>query len=410
MTIERAVRNRLPELAAKISVLNSSSAWFANNANFEIEQSEFWPDDQTYKQVKFTGPVVININSVQLVAEDHLQPIELTFAAKMQSGGTVTVVVTDSAAISASSSTKTFTVDPQPESPSANALSDLSWAVFRSDLVIVDKLSLSVPRVDLQVSLTPTDATDDVYFANPVLSGTLDHGNFSEAARQMVPAIPGFFIETNGEENPASAVTRFVDVAFVGLDTAVKYLRDYRFFTAAEGRDEARPETLSDLVWPSDAGLAEVRWLAQFSGTAPVSKLSSTLDPSDPFILGAHADASVLNGSDTLRFSTTGVNDPPMATVEVTRDFLAWQAEYGYYGMGAGSIAAVRESVKRVMVGAKQVTVTQQHDGPFTVLVETPWEQTYGATEDDVGDPSQVVLEALSYAKPIGVRIDHQLT
>lgn len=86
MTIERAVRNRLPELAAKISVLNSSSAWFANNANFEIEQSEFWPDDQTYKQVKFTGPVVININSVQLVAEDHLQPIELTFAAKMQSG------------------------------------------------------------------------------------------------------------------------------------------------------------------------------------------------------------------------------------------------------------------------------------------------------------------------------------
>lgn len=406
MNPAKAVRNRLPEAAIKFSALNVSGAWFANNANVQTEESEFWPDDPSYKQIAFTGGVVLTISAVNLNAEDDLEPIELAFAAKMQSGGTITVALTDSASIGASTVTSNFVVDPQPESSVANALSDLSWAVYRTDPITVNKLNLSVPRMDIQVSLAPTDASDTVYFANPVLSGTLDHGRYSEAARQMVPAIPRFFIETNGTENPPSAVTRFIDVAFVGLDAAVKAFRDYRFFTVADGRDETHPETLSDLVWPSDAGLDEAKWLTQFSGTEPVSKLSSTLDPSDPFIL----NTSNLNGPNTLRFSTTGINDPPMATVEITRDFLRWQAEHGYYGMNAGSIAAVRESVKRVMLGAKEVTITLQDDGPFTVLIETPWEQTYGASEEEVGNASSVVIEALSRARPIGVKIIHQLT
>lgn len=410
MTIERAVRNRLDEDAYKISDLNVSGSWFAvGYSESLISHSEFWPDDESYKQVKFSGvsgSVEMTISGVELLPEDDLDPIEFSFAAKMQSGGEISVTLSDTSSVTVSSVSKTFLVDPQLESPNSDALNDRSWVIYRTNPVFVDKQTLSKPRVDVNIVFTPSDPSDTVEFANPVISGLLDHAYYSEAARNMVAVIPDHFIQTNGEENPSSAVTRFIDVAFSGLDFGVKAYRDYRFFTIAEGRDENDPVTLSDLVWPSDAGLDEAKWLAQFSGTEPVAKLSSTIDPSDPFVL----DSSTLGGSDTLRFSTTGVTDPPLATTEVTRDFLRWQARFGYYGMNAGSVAALREAVKRVMVEPKEVTISLQHEGPFTVLIQTPWEQTYGASSEDVGSSSSVVKEAIFRAKPIGVKVIHELT
>jgi len=406
VTTGRAVRNRLPASAQKLTVLGETGSWFSDNDDYEIEASEFRPDDASYRQVSFVGQVELTISSVILEAEDHLDPIEFVFAAKMQSGGQIDVVLSDTSFVSGASQPSTFVVTPQPESAGSAALNDLSWGVYRTEPVYVNKQSLSAPRIDVTVTIVPNEASDVVYFANPVLSGTLDQAYYSEAARQMNQVIPDHFTQGNGTENPPAAVMRFIDVAFSGMDQAMKAYRDYRFFTFVDGRDESLPETLSNLVWPSDAGLNEAKWLTQFTGTEPVAKLSSTLDPSNPFVL----DTSQLNGTDTLRFSTTGVNDPPLGTVEVTRDFLRWQAEYGYYGMNAGSIAAVRESVKRVMVEPREVTIDLQHDGPFTVLVRTPWEQTYGASEDDVGEASPVVLEAIERARPIGVKITHELT
>lgn len=420
MTIVRAVRNRLSETASKLSAIDVSGSWFSDNQNYAIEHSEFWPEDDSYKQVVFSGQAELTVSAVALDARDDLNPMELAFAVKMESGGQIQVTLTDSSAVTGSSVTTSFLVDPQPESAASSGLNDLSWAVYRTDLVFVNKQSLVVPQMDVTISMIPNDPSDSVHFANPVLSGTLDQGYYSEAARNMFAAIPSFFTDVDETENPPSAVTRFIDVAFSGLDVAIKAYRDYRYFTIADGRDESVPATLSDLVWPSNAGLDEVRWLTQFSGTEPVAKLSSTLDPSEPFVLGSPEDAgdyadpgtggSLLGSADTLRFSTTGVNDPPLGTVEVTRDFLRWQAQYGYYGMKAGSVAAIRESVKRVMVEPKEVEIVLQHEGPFTVLVRTPWEQTYGANLSDVGTPSPVVLEAIHRAKPIGVKITHELT
>lgn len=420
MTFVRAVENRLSEDAKKLSSINVSGSWFSDNLDYSIEHSEFWPEDNSYKQIVFFGQVQLTISAINLKALDDLNPIELAFGAKMESGGQIQVTLVDSSSISGASVTTSFSVAPQPESAISSGLNDLSWAVYRTNPVFVDKKTLVVPRVDATITITPNDPNDAVRFANPVVSGTLDQAYYSEAARNIFAVMPNFFTDVDETENPPSAVTRFIDVSFSGLDVAVRAYRDYRFFTVADGRNEANPATLSDLVWPSDAGLDEVKWLTQFSGTEPVAKLSSTLDPSDPFVLGSPTDpdeyadpgagGSLLGGSDTLRFSTTGVNDPPVGTVEVTRDFLRWQAQYGYYGMRAGSIAAVRESVKRVMVEPKEVDISLQHDGPFTVIVKTPWEQTYGANADEVGEPSAVVLEAIARAKPIGVKITHELT
>lgn len=407
MTTGRAVVNRLPKSAQKLDQLNASGSWSSDNADFTIENSEFCPYDTTHKQIVFTGETEMTISSVVLRPDDDGTNIEFAFAVKMVSGGSVEVVVQDTSTAGTTEQTTTFEINPQLESPDETALNDLAWQVFRTAPTILDRGNLPAPRVDITITFTPTDDSDLVYFSIPVLSGTLDVGRFSESARQMVMHIPNFFLdETDEDSNPPGAMLRFLDVAFSGLDDAIKAFRDYRFYTIAEGRKDSLPETLSNLVWPSDAGLDEAKWLTQFTGTEPVAKLSSTLDPSDPFVL----DTSVLNGTDTLRFSTTGVNDPPLGTVEVTRDFLRWQAEYGYYGMNAGSLAAVRESVKRVMVEPREVTIDLQHDGPFTVLVQTPWEQTYGASEDDVGEASPVVLEAIERARPIGVKITHELT
>lgn len=336
----------------------------------------------------------------------------------MQKGGSITVILTD--VYSSQTSVSEFNVDAQPESPNQDALDDLSWGVFRSKHVIVNKGNLPSPRVGINVEIVPNDNSDEIYFAIPTVSGLLDQAYYSEVARNAYATIPNVFLEASEDENPIGSVTRFIDVAFHGLDIAVKAYRNYRFFTAEEGRDEDNLKTLSELVWPKNAGLGEAKWLTQFSGTEPVAKLSSSIDPSDPFVLGSpesaedYADAgsggSELNGTDSLRYSTTGINDPPLATTEITTDFLRWQAQYGYYGIQSGSYAAVVDSVKRVMVDPKEINVVKQHEGPFTVLIQTPWEQTYGANEEDVGEPSSVVLEAIKRSKPIGVKITHQLT
>lgn len=410
MTFARAVTNRLPEKAEKLSELNSSGAWFASNySSATTENSEFRPDDTSYKQIYFSGisgDLELIAESIELGVLDDKAFFEFAFAVKMQSGGTIVALISEVSTIQATQQTKTFAVLPQQEVPGNDALNDASWRIFRSESVLTDKGELSLPRVSLSITITPNDPADVVGFANPVLSGSLDQLLFSESSRHMAALIPSAMYVENSLTNPAGALIRFVDVALSGLDLAIKAFKNYRFFTIADGRQENLPGTLSELVWPSNAGLSEVRWLAQFSGTDAVAKFSSSLDPSDAFVL----DSSVLNGGDSLRFSSNGLNDPPTNTVEVTLDLLRWQTEYGFFGINAGSVASIRESVKKVMVEPREVTISVQNAGAFTVLVETPWEQTFGASENQIGSSSSVVEEVIRLCKPLGVKVTHQLT
>lgn len=417
MTTRKAVVNRLVGSGANLDSIGAAGKWSISALSGQYGSVEFFDSefssDPDKKQIKISGvpatPSGISISFDELVLEtfDHEKFMELVFYARIDGGGTIEVNITDTVVAGTSEQETTFNVPGVVNVPEANGLANPSWKAYRADPLKVVKGNLSSPRLTAQINFKPNIAGTAVYFAGPAIYGYADHFRYSQSATQMSVSMPDHVMDEDySETNPTESLTRFIDVCFTGLDRAIKTLLAYRFRTKLEFRNENDPETLSRLVWPSNTEINEAKWLTQFTGTEPVAKLSSTLDPSNPFIL----NVSVLNGTDTLRFSTTGVNDPPLGTVEVTRDFLRWQAEYGYYGMNAGSVAAVRESVKRVMVEPRDVTIDLQHDGPFTVLVRTPWEQTYGASEDDVGEASPVVLEAIERARPIGVKITHELT
>lgn len=416
-TRRRAVVNRLTGAAASLESLNETGLWQVSAISGSYEKIEFQHSEfssvTTNKQIKITGvsasPSGVEVSFDELFLEeyDDQRFIELVFFARIDGGGSIQVVMTDTVAASVSEVETNFTVPPVVDVPISLGLANPSWRAYRANPIRVEKGSLSTPRITATITFKPNNSNSAVYFAGPAIYGYSDHFAFSQAAQQISVSAPDHLFNDDYENTtPPNSLTRFVDVSFTGLDQAIKAMFAYRFRTVEEARDENDPETLSELVWPENAPLNEAEWLAQFSGTEPVAKLSSTLDPSDAFIL----DSSELNGTDTLRFSTTGVNDPPLGTLEVTRDFLRWQAKYGYYGMNSGSVAAIRESVKRVMVEPKNVSITLQHDGPFTVLVRTPWEQTYGASPEEIGLSSQVVLEAVARAKPIGVKVVHELT
>ena len=427
MPSSRSVVNRLVDEGSSLESLNATGRWIIESQSSDHEvffQNSEFSSAAGKKQIKVSSVSAADDFSFKyeelvLQTYDDSRYMEFVFFARIDGGGTITVTMADTGSASANSETSTFVVKPVVDSPTAVGLANPSWSAYRCSPVLVSKGILPAPRLTVTVSFSPTLPNSDIYFAGPAVYGYTDHLRYSEAIRQTVPYLPVHLVEGDSNSTPEGALIRFLDVMLSGMDLALKSMLKYRFLTLEELRDESDPERLSELVWPSNAGLDEAKWLVQFTGSEPIAKLSSTLDPSEPFVLGSPSDAddyldagsggSSLNGDDTLRFSTTGVNDPPLGTVEVTRDFLRWQAGYGYYGINAGTIKAVTESVKRVMTAPYSVTVENQYDGPFTVKIKTPWEQTYGANEANVGESSLVVKEAISHSKPIGVKIKHEL-
>lgn len=413
-----AVTNRLSGDGAKLKTLGVqginntfTGKWHVTGASVvDLSDSEFGPD-HSYGQVRFVKSsaqpfITLGFDALILKPDDDDEFIELSFYAKMPGGGQIQVSMYDTTSIFIGEIISEFEVEQTTPSEGSLGLADSSWKAYRTSPLRVFKGNLQSPRIDIEITFNPYTSNTEVWFANPVVSGLMDHMYYSEAMKSIVPNIPDVMFEETMQSTPPAALSRFADVMYSGFDIAAKALRDYRFFTIEDGRDESNPATLSNLVWPSETNFVEARWLTQFAGTHPISKLSSSLDPSDPFIL----NSSQLNGADTLRFSSTAVLEPPEATIDVVTDFLRWQAQYGYFGINAGSMQAIKEATKRVMIGAKQVTVTVQHDGPFTILVETPWDQTYGGAQELIGESSVVVEEAISYAKPIGVKVTHVLT
>jgi len=415
---EYAVQNRLGGDGATLRTVGVpginntfTGKWSVQGASvIDLADSEFGPD-HSYGQLRLirsnSAPeITLAFDALFLKPDDDDEFMELSFYAKMPGGGQIQVSIYDTTSIVIGEVISEFEVEQTTPSEGSSGLGDSSWKAYRTTPLRVFKGNLQSPRIDIEIRFNPYTANTEVWFANPVIIGTMDHMYYSEAMRSIIPNIPEVMFEGTMQSSPPAALSRFADVMYSGFDVAAKALRDYRFFTIEDGRDESDPSTLSNLVWPSETSLVEARWLAQFAGTQPVSKLSSSLDPSDPFIL----DSSALNSANTLRFSSTAVLEPPEATVDVVADFLRWQAQYGYFGINAGSMQAIKEATKRVMIGAKQVTVTPQHEGPFTILVETPWDQTYGGAQELIGEPSVVVKEAISYAKPIGVKVTHRMT
>ena len=403
-----AVFNRLSGAASTLSEFGGSAQWGSSDATLSIDGNSELRTSGAFRQllvVPNSSSCSLYLESYDLLPTDDLYPTVITFGLKLAQGGTVTITLYDDGDGTESPVTKEIQVNKTVDQPNINGVGNPSWRIYRSDPIFLPKGSLSAPRIGVLIEIQPSSLDSEIIFTSPVVCGKNDSARYSEALRQIMENMPEFMLETSAfETNPDFALQRFIDVAFEGLDRAVQAAFDYRYSDIEGGKIESDPNTLSKLVAPSVAEVEELLWLVQFTGTEPVKKLDSSVDPSDPFVL----DESVLNSGDTLRFSTSQLLDPPTNTVDVQRTFLDWQASTGYYGINAGTVKAIREAVKRVMIEPKEVTITLQHEGPFTMLVQTPWAQTYGGASDLVGGGSPIVSEAIHYAKPLGVKVEHQ--
>ena len=411
-----AVFNRLTGAASTLSSLGGSGEWYVSGASYDNLLTSDLRTSSEFKQIKITptaSACYVRIDAAAMDITDYQYAAQLTFGANMPAGGEINVKIFDDGSPIESFGLTSFEIPPTTSSLYSSSLENPAWRVYRTNEMYAPSYNGGHPVVSIEIEFIPDNQSQDIYFTSPVLCTSADAGRFSEAFLQMSNYIPNEYLDTEQiQQNPDFALQRFSDVAFEGLDRALKQSFSFQHYDISEGYDPNNDETKSYLVNPEVAELDELKWLAQFAGTEPISKLESSTDPSDPFILGATEGdgSSTLNGGDALRFTTSALLEPPQNTAELQNEFLQWQAANGYYGINAGSISAVEESVKRLMIGAKDISITLQHQGPFTVLVETPWEQTYGASEEKVGESLDVIEEAISYAKPIGVQITHVLT
>jgi hypothetical protein len=126
----------------------------------------------------------------------------------------------------------------------------------------------------------------------------------------------------------------------------------------------------------------------------------------EPFIL----DESNLDEETRLLLTTITSITPPTITRNIQLDLLRWQIQFGYYGANAGTMNAVIEAAKQMLIGDKELSVSFDWDTePWVINIESPWDQTFGADEESVGTQSSLVLQAVSYAKPLGVLVNHNI-
>jgi hypothetical protein len=205
---------------------------------------------------------------------------------------------------------------------------------------------------------------------------------------------------------PSYPILRLAEIGMSAHGILYDLARGFQYSDISEGKDAADSETLSLLVDTTRVPREYMPWLAQFTGT-------KLLNP----VLGSTPWANIplewddIDAIDT----TTSVNDavawgelqefaPEIAGLD---EFFQWQIETGYYGYAAGSLEAVRESIRRGLTGTKTCVVTKRYTGsPWKILIQTKWSETPDAVS--AGQSIGEMLELMELARPLGVSLTHQ--
>jgi len=113
-------------------------------------------------------------------------------------------------------------------------------------------------------------------------------------------------------------------------------------------------------------------------------------------------DEGGLIGTDTLNF-TASVK--PFAWDDAD-EFKKWQLSNKYFGYKAGSLEAIEETVKRYLIGDKQVLIAL--NPPFEFTIYTLRDETLGIYYTSTGiTTSEVINNAISIIKPMGFNVTH---
>lgn len=426
-----AIFNRLNGAQSTLSVFNSSldSApavndisliWASDDLSLTVDTiSELWPGSNN-KQIAITLPNsassgTISLSSAQIEVTDLTHPIIFTSGVKMPSGGSVLVSLSHSGSngINTVETTQIF----QGSTSVVNALGVLNpqWNIVRS-APILPISNDETTSISINITFLPADPSETIYFTLPVLCQNFEFVVNNSIFAQVMKNMPEVFrlidVEQTGDlELP---FFRLVDVFTTSLDIAFRQLGFYLYLDVEGGFKENDDTTKSYLVNPDVADFVTLLWLCKFAGNRPITRYETSLDTiTTPFELGdGSGSGSNLDTDDGLVLTSYTELNPPPVTLSSQTELLKWQINNSYYGHNAGTLPAVISAAKRQLIGEQSVVVNYDFDTePWVINLETEWYETYGSLGVEVvGQSSPLILEAIRYARPLGIKITHTMT
>lgn len=414
------VVNRLTGSSSLLTNVNTVGGWSTTNLEVTaIGFSELAPVSQ-FRQLELnvvTGfsSGKLTLTDLQLNISDADNPIIFVFAVKMPTGGTVTAkLIHEDNPLSNFVETTTNLLE-SAAAVNAEGVQSPQWFIFRSDAITIIEPQ-DIPSLTIEITFTPLDTLESFYFTTPAVYQKYEFFTNNEAVVAIASQIPDVIVsgDADADVSPDVPLMRFIDVATLGLGESLEDVRKMAYLDVSEGFDDADDATKSILANHDVADYDTLLWLCKFSGTSPLTRYESSLDYlSEPFVLGeTEGDGgSTLNSADVLRLTSYSDLNPPPLTLSAQEALLRWQIEYGYYGKNAGTLPAVLESAKIMLVGTESASISYNYDAePFVIDLKTFWYETYGATGPEVvGESSELVLEAIEYARPLGTLIRHEM-
>jgi hypothetical protein len=410
-----AISNRLTGPQAYLTSFGTQTTWTPTNATITIDSiSELYPDSE-YKQIELTlspgaSSCFLDLAVLHLEDSDLNAPLIFLSAIKMPSGGTFISRLRNVEEEQNEVIETSLLVNLSDSVVNAPGVLSPQWSILRSDPITLT-VDSGTPALDINLEIIPNEPSESIYFTLPLCYQQFDAVFKNNVLPSVMINIPEVFraedIAYSGK--PDIPLHRFIDICTLTLDSVYSNAVDYLFQDVSEGFKESDNTTKSTLVNQDVATFETLVWLAKFSGTRPITRFESSLDSlGEPFQL----DSSELNSTAALRLTSYLELNPPVLDLTAQENLLRWQLNYGYYGKNAGTLPAVQEAAKLMLTGNKElVTEYDFRSEPWVIHLYSPWDQTFGSIgEEVIGLSSILVLDAVSFAKPLGVLVTHEMT
>jgi hypothetical protein len=247
-----------------------------------------------------------------------------------------------------------------------------------------------------------------VNISHPVIYGTLDFID-NPVIIDIMSRFPEFIRDqdANTELFPYQFI-RFMEMATLHSGELYNLANGFIYQDISEGKNPADPSTLSTLVDPTVAPREYLFWLSQFSGTKiinPKTGFTPWVNLPDTW-QGIDLIDEEESTEDAASWKAIQEFNTEPAGLE---EFLRWQVSTGFYGVRAGTKEAIIDSVKRVLLGTKTVNYEVLEPFNWTVKITTLKSETPDSALLDIGDEVLEILDLIEPARPIGLRVIHEL-
>lgn len=272
----------------------------------------------------------------------------------------------------------------------------------RWTLLSVFGTSTSTSQVDETVSLTVAiagmTAGEYAYVAYPVIGFAQDVID-NPFAGDIWLRIPQYLQEYDAaQDDPDAPLLRFIDTLYSSAGEVDRLFDDIRYSPPDDGGDA----TLSTLTWPMTCPIRYIGWLAQLVGVklrnpneagTSWSALQGVAPSWTDWETNALMDQN--DPADAVEWKEIEQYDTDFGDVE---PYLRWQVRYAFFGIHAGTLNALRESVKFFLSGTKSITIATFVDGD-------PWKITITVLTAEAPADQSAVQEAIDATTPLGYEV-----